>query len=98
MARNLYTLPTVEEVTATLAQLLNALEENSPSHETGTCDGSYTADCEICRAVPRLPAFTGGYLAGFQGDAQLVNLRSFDDDHPCHEYQRAKSCPLWEGT
>lgn len=46
-----------------------------------------------CMAVPIFPAFDGSYARRF--DPPLVNLRSFDADHPCHEYQRSKSCPLW---
>jgi hypothetical protein len=48
-----------------------------------------------CLALPVLPAFVGYSVRRF--DPPLVNLNSFKPEHPCHDYQQAKACPLWEG-
>ena len=62
--------------------------------QRGMDDGG--GDFWRCTAVPRVPAFTGQWVRG--GEQQLVNLRSFSEDHPCYEYQRAKSCSLYTPT
>lgn len=49
-----------------------------------------------CTATPAIPAFTGDALRRF--DPPLVNLRSFDEDHPSAEYQNRKTCPLQTPT
>jgi len=53
-------------------------------------------DFWLCLAVPLVPAFTGTFLRGPRGKSAFVNLNSFVPEHPCHDYQLAKECPLWE--
>lgn len=53
----------VADLTAMLAQLLDVMAEDSASFHPNPCDGSYAADCGICREVQNARALIEHDLA-----------------------------------